>query len=58
MSPDDAYAGRVYRKPRFRMSLDEWVAAIAIACLGVGLYFGAVHPQPQVASCYQASTRP
>jgi hypothetical protein len=58
MSPDDAYAGRIYRKPRFRMTVDEWVAAIACIALGFGLYFGATHPQPQVTSCYQESHRP
>ena len=52
MSPREACAVEVHRRGS-RLNVDEWIAVIAVLALAAALVFGATHPQPQIASCYQ-----
>jgi hypothetical protein len=58
MTDPIAYASAIeaHRRPRFRLNVDEWVAAIAIICLGVGLIAGSMRgPDSAAPSCYNST---
>lgn len=56
MNARDAIALEGYRRD-FRLNVDEVVAIVAVLLLAAGLFYGATHPQPPVASCYQSEPR-
>ncbi len=61
MNARDAIAIEHHKAQRSQMLVDDWVVAaccIALAIVAIAWLVGALHPAPQVVSCYQPSSRP